>query len=407
MAKLRLAYLVTHPIPYQAPLLRMVAAQPDIELKAFFGNDFTTRTFTAEEFRTTITWDVPLLEGYDSETLPRLWGRDPAGRLPPLDFWNPLTHGFAKRLSAGKFDALWVHGYAHWQNLCAMGSARLRGVKVLLRDEATAISAQRSLAKRFAKRAFFAALDRLVDAYLPIGALNRRYYQQHGIADSRLFTMPYAVDNARFQAQAAAVSAQRMVRRAELGITPDQPVLLFVAKLIDRKRPGLLLDAFARVHGEAGMRRPVLLYCGDGPLRGALEEQARALPPGAVRLLGFQKQNELPSWYDLCDAFVLPSAQESWGLVVNEVMNAGRAVICSDQVGASYDLVKPGENGAVFKVDDVEDCARAIRDVIGDGARLAAMGRASRALIDRWSFAEDVAGLRAALAALCPGRFVA
>lgn len=407
MAKLRLAYLVTHPIPYQAPLLRMVAAQPDIELKAFFGNDFTTRTFTAEEFRTTITWDVPLLEGYESETLPRLWGKDPPDRLPPLDFWNPLTHGFAKRLAAGKFDALWVHGYAHWQHLTAMASAKLRGVKVLLRDEATAISAQRSSVKRFAKRVFFGTIDRLVDAYLPIGTLNRRYYQEHGIAESRLFTMPYAVDNARFQVQAAEVNKRRMVRRAELGITPDQPVLLFVAKLIDRKRPDLLLDAFARVQAEPGMRRPVLLYCGDGPLRAALEEKARGLPEGAVRLLGFQKQNELPVWYDLCDAFVLPSVQESWGLVVNEVMNAGRAVICSDRVGSSYDLVKPGENGAVFRVDDVADCARAIRDVIGDPARLAAMGEASRALIDRWSFAEDVAGLRAALACVCPGKFAA
>ena len=125
--------------------------------------------------------------------------------------------------------------------------------------------------------------------------------------------------------------------------------------------------------------------------------QALRQAPGAVRFVGFQPQNELPRYYNLCDAFVLPSVQEAWGLVVNEVMCAGRAVIASDRVGSAPDLVKPGENGAIFRVDEVDDLARAMRDVVGDPVRLAAMGRRSREIIDRWSFAEDIAGLRRAL----------
>jgi glycosyltransferase involved in cell wall biosynthesis len=123
-----------------------------------------------------------------------------------------------------------------------------------------------------------------------------------------------------------------------------------------------------------------------------------------VRLLGFKKQNELPPCYDLADAFVLPSGQEAWGLVVNEVMCAGKAVICSDSIGAAPDLARPGENGAIFRTDDVDDLARALADVLRDGNRLAAMGRRSAEIVDTWSYREDVAGLRAALAAVCPGR---
>ena len=111
--------------------------------------------------------------------------------------------------------------------------------------------------------------------------------------------------------------------------------------------------------------------------------------------------------YDLCDCFVLPSGLEAWGLVVNEVMCAGRAVIASDRVGAAPDLVRPGKNGAIFRTDDVDDLARAIREVIGDAGRLAAMGARSRAIIERWSFEEDVAGLRQALAKVCPGKLAA
>jgi len=84
-------------------------------------------------------------------------------------------------------------------------------------------------------------------------------------------------------------------------------------------------------------------------------------------------------------------------------MCAGRAVIVSDMVGCAPDLVRPGENGAIFRTDDIDGMAAAIRDVMGDAARLASMGRRSVELIERWSFAEDIAGLRAALARECPG----
>ena len=72
----RLAYLVTHPIQYQAPLLRLVSAQPDIDLTVFFASDFSSRPFAAEDFGRTIQWDVPLLEGYPYELLPGLGGRE-------------------------------------------------------------------------------------------------------------------------------------------------------------------------------------------------------------------------------------------------------------------------------------------------------------------------------------------
>ncbi len=191
--------------------------------------------------------------------------------------------------------------------------------------------------------------------------------------------------------------------RAQLGLEPDRPILLFAAKLIERKRPAQLIEAFASVHADPALRRPYLVFAGDGPLRAQLERDAARLAPGAVKFLGFQRQSELPRCYDLCDAFVLPSGQEAWGLVVNEVMCAGRAVIASDMVGSAPDLVRPGENGAVFRTDDVSDLARAMHDVLHDRARLAAMGRRSFEIIRHWSFEEDVAGLRQALNAICPG----
>jgi glycosyltransferase involved in cell wall biosynthesis len=403
--KLRLAYLVTHPIQYQAPLLRRVAAEPDIALTAFFATDFSARRFKAHDFAQEISWDVPLLQGYDHEVLPRLDKGPPEGIEPILGFWSPLSYGIGRALDRGRFDALWIHGYARWHHWCASAAARRRGITGLRRDEATPISAARGALKTAAKRAFFAALAQGVDAFLAIGTLNRRYYEQNGVAPDRIALVPYAVDNAHFRRGAETAAAGRAALRAEIGIEPGRPVLLSCGKLIERKRPLQLLDAFAQVHREPALRRPVLVFAGDGPLRAEVEARAATLAPGAVRVLGFVPQSRLPAAYDLCDAFILPSGQEAWGLVVNEVMCAGRAVIVSDMVGCAPDLVRPGENGAIFATDDIAAMAAAIRDVMGDAGRLAAMGRRSLEIVSGWSFAEDVAGLRGALARLFPDRF--
>jgi glycosyltransferase involved in cell wall biosynthesis len=402
---LRLAYLVTHPIQYQAPLLRRVAAEPDIALTAFFATDFSARRFKAHDFAQEISWDVPLLQGYDHQVLPRLDKGPPEGIEPILGFWSPLSYGIGRALDQGRFDALWIHGYARWHHWCAIAAAKRRGIKVLLRDEATPISARRGTLKTVAKRAFFAALAQGVDAFLAIGTLNRRYYEQNGVAPERISLVPYAVDNAHFRRGAETASVGREALRAELGIEPGRPVLLSCGKLIERKRPLQLLEAFARVHDEPALRRPVLVFAGDGPLRAEVAARAATLAPGAVRILGFVPQSRRPAADHQCDAFILPSGQEAWGLVVNEVMCAGRAVIVSDMVGCAPDLVRTGENGAIFPTDDIPAMAAAIRDVMGDPVRLAAMGRRSLEIVSGWSFAEDVAGLRAALARLFPGRF--
>jgi glycosyltransferase involved in cell wall biosynthesis len=95
---------------------------------------------------------------------------------------------------------------------------------------------------------------------------------------------------------------------------------------------------------------------------------------------------------------VLPSIFEPWGLVINEVMNAGRAVVVSDQVGCGPDLVKPGENGYVFKSGDIVGLRRALTDIVSNPRKCEAMGQKSLEIIDKWGFEEDVAGLKQALA---------
>lgn len=399
--KIRVAYLVTHPIQYQAPLLRMIAADRDIALKTFFATDFSARAFHDPEFGRAVEWDIPLLDGYDSEVLPA-W---PGTRYPGdayFDAWRPFSRGLRRRLRDGRFDVLWIHGYARLPHLVAMLAAKSAGVRVLLRDETSTLGQERSAKRTALKRTLFKVIDWLVDGYLTVGTLNEAHFRELGIDPAKFSPVGYTVDNAWFQARIAEAAVKRETLRQSLGLAVGRPIVLYAAKLIDRKAPLDLIEAFAAATRESDA---VLLMAGDGELRGRVE--ARIAELGAterIRLLGFQPQRDLAALYDLCDLFVLPSERETWGLVVNEVMNAARPVIASDRVGSARDLVRDGVNGFVYPFGDVPVLTARLQESLADRAHLAAMGHESRRIIEGWGFAQNLAGLKSALARLFPDR---
>jgi glycosyltransferase involved in cell wall biosynthesis len=391
----KIAYLVSHPIQYQAPLLRFISTQPDFDLTVFFRSDHSIGDFYDDGFDKTIHWDVSLLDGYRHEFLPAL------GRTDRLGLLRPINYGIVRRLWAGQFDALWVHGYVPWFNWIAMAAARAAGIRTMVRDEASSLSKSRSTLKTILKRhLFFRLLNRATDAFLAIGTLNGNYYIENGIPREKIFSSPYCVDNWYFRNLAEAALADKERLRSELGLLPGRPVILYASKLQRRKRADDLLTAFAKlVDRDWASGKPYLLFAGDGEQRTELETAARPLGED-VRFLGFRNQSELPALFGLCDVFVLPSLAEPWGLVVNEVMSAGRPVIVSDEVGCWPDLVRDGVNGYVFPAGNADALAACLEQLLADEALRASMGRAGWDIIDQWDFRRVVAGLREALAAI-------
>ena len=388
----RLAYLVSHPIQYQAPLLRRISADPAIDLTVFFGSDFSVRGYEDEGFGVGVRWDVPLTEGYRHEFLPVL--RDSG----TVSFGRPLNRGIWSRLrgrgGVPGFDALWVHGYASANALHGMAAANALGIPVLLRAESWLADRERSRAKLAAKAIFFRGLEPMVDAVLSIGTRNSRYWAQYFGEGMPQFAMPYAVDNDYFAERSRAAEASRGELIRELALDAERPVILFASKLQARKRCADLVEAYRRLL-ERGKLAPQLVIAGDGSERAALERQAAGLP--GVRFCGFRNQSELPRLFDLATVFVLPSQHEPWGLIVNEAMSAARAVVVSDDVGCQPDLVRDGIEGTVFPVGDIAGLTAALERVLRTPETAAEMGRRARERVRGWSFEEDVAGLREAL----------
>ena len=393
----RLAYLVSHPIQYQVPLLRRIAKEPDINLTVLFGSDFSVRGYKDKGFGVAVKWDVPLLDGYQYEFLPVL--RDNATN----SVTSPINRGILRRL-AGRdgrpaYDLLWVHGYNKVNSVQGMLAAKALGIPVLLRAESWLRDRSRSGMRLKAKQAFFAGLEQLVDGVLCIGTLNREYWQHYFGDRVPLFDMPYAVDNEFFQRKSADAEARRGELMAELKLEPGRKVILFASKLLRRKHCDHLVEAYKQIVTRGmGGHAPYLVIVGDGEVRAELEAAAGGLE--GVRFCGFRNQSELPRFFDLASVFVLPSRHESWGLIVNEVMNAGRAVIVSDDVGCHPDLITNGVEGFVYPVGDVGALTEALCQLVETPGLAERMGECARARIAGWGFEQDVAGLRQAIAAL-------
>lgn len=395
MSKIRLAYLLSHPVQYQAPFLRRLAEEPDIDLTVFFCSDVSLQKFHDAEFGKEIAWDVPLVEGYRYEILPAIGGRK------RVDFWRPFNYALSKRLRKGNFDVLWVHGYARWFNWIAILLAKTQGLKVLIRDDATLISVSRTSIKQALKKIFFSGLNFFCDGFLAVGSMNREYYNYYGINYDKIFLVPWAVDNAFFQAKSQEASATLEELRHSLGIEAGHPVILFAGKMSERKRAGDLLEAYIQLSPDRKTEPfPYLLFIGEGVQRQALENRARETGWDSIKFLGFKNQTELPAYFKLCQVFVLPSVHEPWGLAINEAMNAGRAIIVSDQVGCGPDLVRHGENGFIFPAGDIASLAQAIHNVLENKEKCQMMGQQSLKIIEKWGFEEDIQGVKQALASV-------
>lgn len=383
-----LAYFVSHPIQYQAPLLRILNEHPDINLEVFFLNDNSTKQFYDSGFGVQVKWDVPLLEGYNHNFLVRPNSTNSLGELLST-VWS-----VKKALNKKRWDAVWFHGYSHPGLFAGIFISFARKIPVLFRAESNLISTS----KGYLKDIFIRTLIKRSCGLLWISSLNKSYYEYYGANSDQLFFMPYAVNNEFFQK----LSKHDVgALRTKLGITENLPVILFASKMIPRKNASLLMKAYVKLT-EKNRRPPAyLLFVGDGEQRQEIEElMVKNQLFNYVKILGFKNQTELPAYFSVSDLFVLPSNKEPFGLIINEVMNAGKAIITTDEVGAAHDLVEEGVNGFITRAGDLQSLSHALEIALSDKVNLKAMGLASLEKINSWSYEQDVEGLLTCLSSI-------
>jgi len=387
MEKYKLAILTSHPIQYQTPLFQNLGNHPAIDLMVYYCWDFGAKKETYDaEFGRKIRWDIPLMEGYKCKFLKNY------SLKPFSDFWGQVNFGIISELRKSDYGAVIVFGWNSFTNWLAFFTAFFKKTPVFLRgDNPFNQELLKPKWKIKIKKIILGGLFKRISAFLYVGEENKKFYKYYGVPEEKLFFCPHAIDNGRFAAASKILSAKR---------DKNDIIVLFVGKLIEKKRPMDLLKAYEKsiFNFQFSIFNTTLLFVGDGILRPQLEKYAKDNNIQDVKFIGFKNQTELPQYYGSADIFVLPSGLgETWGLVVNEAMCFKLPVIISDVVGCDSDLVKHGENGYIFPTGDVEKLAEGLKNLIENPEKRKKFGEKSFEIIQNYTFEKDIVGILKAI----------
>lgn len=389
----RLAQVSLHPVPYHAALYRALERDPRVDSEVLFLSRLGTRPRFEAEWNARLEGDDrTLLEGYSHRFLAN-WSWNEFA--PLISRINP---GLVPALLGRRRDAVLIMGYDSFSALLALLLAKLRGAKALLRAEAD-LTHQSSGWRGKLKARLLPWILRRYDAVLHGCRANRDYFRHYGVAGEKLFSLPSTVDNETLLRQAEDREGIRARERAALGIPEQAKVIAFFGRLIPRKRPGDLLEAFETIAGE--FPDAWLLMVGEGAQRGSLQDRAKG--KARVVFAGFQQPSEVPAALVACDLLALPSEYDPTPKILHEAMILGLPCLVSSSVGTAGDLVVDGENGVVFPTGDRAALAQGLRDLLGGAARREAYGAAARRTAEAWSPQAGVEGIVAALD-YCAGR---
>jgi glycosyltransferase involved in cell wall biosynthesis len=344
----RLLYIDDIPTPYRLGVHRLVARRwPGPYKLLFLASDEPGRD-----------WDLDFT-GLDVEVLPGRQFRPPNQVNPFSIKWNP---SIVDTIEAFGPDVVALSGYIHPPIIRAARWCLTHRVPYAVVCETSRLSTSCSGWRWGTRRALLGWVVRNMAFGLPVGREAAEYLRRFGPTVAPMHHFPNTPDTSAIVAEADRVQSEgrECFLRATFGIEPDAPIVLFAGRLIEAKRPMDALAAFEQL-GEPG-QKAVFVVVGDGPLRPALANRARA---SKVVFTGWLRDRiQMAGLMAIARVFVLPSAHEPWGAVVNEALAAGTPVVASDRVTSAIEMVVPGVNGFLYPAGDVDALSECIRTLL-------------------------------------------
>jgi glycosyltransferase involved in cell wall biosynthesis len=266
------------------------------------------------------------------------------GVIPPLLKYQP--------------DVIFSNSFGVWTILALMFKF-LGNWRVVIAYEGSSPGVDyRSSPLRLAMRR---AMVRAADACITNSQAGQRYLT--GVlhaSPQAVFVQPYEVPDPTDLLQACTDDANGPS-------SAHAPTFLFVGHLVPRKGLHLLLQACALLQ-QQGCEHYRLMIVGDGEQREELEAFSEANGLGdRLQWIGRVEYGRLGTYFRQASVFVLPTLEDTWGVVV----------LCSQRAGA-HELIHPGENGFVFDPEQPVVLAAYMRQLIDQPELCQRMGEQAR-----------------------------
>lgn len=195
-------------------------------------------------------------------------------------------------------------------------------------------------------------------ACLSTGITHDEYYLAYGAIKERLYRIPFTSLREKDVAKRVIPPEKKRLMKSALGINPDRKMVLSVGQFIHRKGFDVLLRAAKLLDP-----KDEVLIIGGTPT----EEYRQIIKEENlenVTFMEFMVPDELREYYKCADLFVLPTREDIWGLVINEAIAQGLPVVTTSACIAGQELVGNGVNGYIVPVEEFEQLAQAIDQVL-------------------------------------------
>jgi len=269
----------------------------------------------------------------------------------------------------GDLDCFICSGWNSISSYIALKFCKKHKIPFIIFNEST--SQEKSI-----RRSIFSPYIKYViknaDACLVAGSRAKKFDVMMGAKPEDVFIQGYCVDNNKFISTTALLKKNTALREI-LGFKKNSKLVLYVGQIIKRKGIDKLFEIFSEFNNEGENIELVLL--GAGPLEDYYKRQILQKGIRNIHFKGFVQQDEILKYYAVADSFVLPSYEETWGLVVNEAMCSGLPVIVSKMAGSSEDLVEHGKNGFIFDPYNKNELKTYILRVCGNNHLRDQMGK--------------------------------
>lgn len=311
-------------------------------------------------------------------------------QLLPSTFYNPKLLAL---LNDFKPDCIIISGWdqlAYWQAVCY---GKRHHIPVLLWSGSTALepSLQRSLTKPLVRW-----FIKQCAGFIAYGTRSRDYLISLA-APAKNITIAYNTINLALFTQANTLRQRHS----------NTMTVLYYGQLITRKGPLQLLQAWQivqKAYHKNSHNPPLrLIMIGNGPLQSTLQNYIKDHNlADQVELLPYPGEEKMIPHFAAADLFILPSAEEVWGLVINQAMAAGLPVIATSAAGASADLIQSNRNGLIIDNNQPTTVAQAILQLLQQDYQ--SMGRESFNIIKNFSPQKQAASFYQAIVKTCkPG----
>lgn len=148
----------------------------------------------------------------------------------------------------------------------------------------------------------------------------------------------------------------------------DKIQILWCARMIDWKHPEMVPKLAKRLK-DSGILNFHIKMIGTGVMSSIVKKMISDMGiSDYVDIIGGLSNDRVISEMQKSNIFIFTSdRQEGWGVVLNEAMNAGCAVVSADEIGATKFLIKDDDNGLIFKSCKIDDLYKKVVRLLGDG----------------------------------------